>query len=270
MNILEMAMAAKMSGGGGGSGGGSWNDLTDRPFYKAVENVFFVDNESRTSTLNSGLGAYAVVLDHALEKMYRTEPCTVTWDGTTKTHNPVDVELMGTKFTAYGNVGLFAAAGLPAENTGEPYVLLFMENGYSYFITTDMSATDHTVSVIGKTDVCHKMEQEYIEIPFFDLIEMGLPNITHWNGSDLNHRGETVKTTVDTTELRTALSRGMVKVRYSYGGYPEDAIVIGRFDSGGLNQCEFTVTKPNYYDIIWFYVKSSTDTITAYATCFKD
>ena len=274
MNILEMAIAAKMGGGGNGGGSGgvtSWNDLKDKPFDKAVENVCFVDNESRTSVLDSTYGAYAVYLNMVLEKMYRTEPCIVTWDGTTKTHNPVDMELMGMKFTAYGNVGMFAAFGVPGENTGEPYVLVFMENGYSFFFTADMSATDHTVSVIGKTDVYYKMEQGYIDIPFFDLVEMGLPNITSWGRSDLSHRGETKTVEVDTKELINALNKGMVKVRFSYNNVFFVAVVTGCFDDNGseLVSCQFTVPMPNYYEMIWFYVEGNFNKITAYASYYN-
>lgn len=173
--------------------------------YKAVEVVRFVDNKSRTSELDSTYGAYAVNLGNIIGGMYRTEPCTIAWDGTTKTHNPVDMELMGMKFTAYGNVGMFAAFGVPGENTGEPYVLVFMENGYSFFFTADQSATTHNISVTGKAIVYHPVEQGFVEVPTLDFVKMGLPSV---GGADVDFP-------CDVTALNDVLMKNsLVKVRY--------------------------------------------------------
>lgn len=214
MDLMQLALMKKMGGGSGGAS--SWNDLKDKPFYKADEQHCFVDNKSYTSKLETSLGVpvYYVGLLNALDGMHKTKPCTITWDGITREHSPVDLELLGMKFTAYGNIGFFASFGVQAEDTGEPYVLVCEVGGTNSFFTMDTAEKNHVISIMGETVVVHQMAQEYIEIPTFDLSELGLEPFSD---------GHSASVFLDSTELVAALyemdaaaRKGSVRLRYKF------------------------------------------------------
>lgn len=243
MDIMSLLMAQRAGGGSGGSVNSvngvkpddsgnvalKYDDLEGKPVYKADEEVPFVKNETHTSALNeplNALGVLSVALYDALSGMLRAKNCTVTWDGVTKTHDPVDLELMGNKFTAYGNVGIFAAFGVSAENTGEPYVLMYLENGFTIVVTTDTVATEHAISISGFATVYHKLDQVYIDIPMFDLIEMGVTAVTI-NGDSAGFASD-----IDTSEIFSACEKGTVKFRFNIdngdgGIFPVECLALG-------------------------------------------
>ena len=206
-----------------GGGVTSWNDLTDKPFYEEVGQKHFVDNETHTSELDSTFGVYVYALRMRLLGMHLTEPCTVTWDGVERTHNPVALSLMGINFTAYGNVGLLAAFGASAEDTGEPYVLMYLENGYTIIFPTDTEPTEHTFSIIGTATLYHTMEQAYVGFPCFDLGAMGLPAIE-------NITGYTQSTEVNTLEILNAFNQGIVKLKVPFADDVITALVLASSD----------------------------------------
>lgn len=191
-----------------GGGASSWNDLKDKPFYKSIEKVWFVDNEKITSSLDSSFGAFTVPISRVkVEKMPRTGSCTVSWDGVTKEHQMVRIDAMAA--TAFGNLGMLAAIGMPGENTGEPYLFAIMDNGYCAALTMDSAPTEHIVSIAAETDVYHTMEQAYVEAPRIDFVALGLPAIPK---DGVNP----VSVDCDTTAICDLLERNnIVRVRFT-------------------------------------------------------
>ena len=266
MDILEMAMAAKMAGGGGttsiiktvngvgpdengnvtvevpeGGGAKSWNDLEDRPFGDAVEEVCLVNNKTYQSALNSTFGAYSFDISRfggrhgygLLYGMRKDQPCTITWDGMTKTYNPVPLNMMGVSFVAYGNIGMFAAFGYPAENTGEPFVGMFFDDGSATFFTVDTASTNHVVSITAKADVYKGLDMNYLGIPCLDLSAMGFSTFTLDGVQNVE---------MDTTALMANLRNGIVRV---FGDYMK-----------GNNKTPFTSTGFCHFDGVMCYVEA--------------
>ena len=184
-------------------------DKTDKPFYKAVEEVRFVDNKSFTSELNSNYGAYIVSLDMALEEMPLTGNCTVVWDDVSREHPVVEAELEGEKYHGFGNLAFFASFGIAGENTGEPYAVLVLPSGYAMAFTTDTAATEHTVSILADAPVYHPMEQSYLNIPTLDFVSLGLPTI--------QQTSDAFEVSGDFSAVMDLLLKNwVVKVRYNF------------------------------------------------------
>lgn len=198
---------------GGGSGGvTSWNDLKDRPFDKAVEEVRFVDNLTATSEYNSNYGAFCIYLEAALEQMPLTGNCKVAWDGVTRTHPIVEAEIQGEIYHGFGNLYMFSSFGLNAPNTGEPYAVLILPNRYAMVFTMDQSPAEHTVTVAADDAVYHPMDQRYLDIPTLDFVALGLSAIPQ-------NQSEAATIVGDFTDIyETLLKNWVVKVRFDSQG----------------------------------------------------
>lgn len=124
----------------GGSGGvSSWNDLTDKPFYKSEETILdgtfeFVDAGGEMS------GMYLHQIGDADFSLSDGQSYTVVWDG--KEYQCTAAIIMGE--VLMGNLGLAGMA-----DTGEPFCFMSF-NGVCAAGTFD-TAANHTVKVSTET-----------------------------------------------------------------------------------------------------------------------
>lgn len=166
MNILEMAMAAKMSGGNGGGGGGtgasSWNAVTGKPFdanniikpealpegypYKEQSEAVLVDE---TITVSTDVAQPAWGFDLVAGENYK-----VVWDGQ---EYKVTATLVHDMFPALGNLKYMDVG----PDSGEPFIIV---DGRSmagvYMVMAEPG--DHTVSITGVTEMVHPLDGSYL------------------------------------------------------------------------------------------------------------
>lgn len=184
MNILEMAMAAKMGGGnGGGSGGGtgasSWNAVTGKPFdanniikpealpegypYKEKgETVLLEPTTFEMGMLEGGLVGSQGRVDHNLQvgKTY-----IVTWNGAKYECEAVDAE--GGMDGMIGNAGLIS--GIVSE---VPFLIGFSDNPYMNFMILTEATGTYTVSIAELSETIHTMAPEFLPAG------VGVPTVT--------------------------------------------------------------------------------------------
>lgn len=128
-----------------GSGGvSSWNDLTDKPFYKEQETI--LDGTFEFVGTN---GLYIGQIKDGNFNLENGKSYTVIWDG--EAYQCVATTIEGA--TAIGNLGIVGQA-----DTGEPfYVVTIGEN--RVFGTLDTAAT-HTIKVC--TETIHTIDPEFL------------------------------------------------------------------------------------------------------------
>lgn len=128
----------------------------------------------------------------------------VVWDGTEYTVTAQSMTVVDVSMVYIGNLSI----GDGEPNTGEPFLIMYSTDTGCLVGTS--TAGSHTFSL--KTEggyEYNKLPQEFApEIPYFDLVEMGLPTITA--GQD------EVSVECDTVAIRNAIEKGAIKVRYNF------------------------------------------------------
>lgn len=186
---------------------GSWNDLTDKPL-QTVQTALFSDAALNFAYVsNYGSYIYETQDSSLLQKWYAAwKNAIVTIDG---------VQYMPEKQTAGGESFLGDAFRLQTGSsvTGEPYAIGVTNGWFVIALFADSAPEDisaketHTVSLTLENDV---IQSDYLPaVPEFDLTAMGLPCIPIG--------GDRVSVSCDTTDLRTALDKGLVKLSFKAG-----------------------------------------------------
>ena len=223
---LLLAMALRKRGTGGGVT--SWNDLTDKPFYAEYVETELVSGEY-DSRLDTTFGAYYVgptwpILNEVPKSL------TITLDGA-EYKDLTTTEVQGLGHLCGNLYFLNSIAGTSFEDTGEPFMAAVSETGITIFVL-DTEFTMHSVTVVAPIRVVHPISQDFIQIPTFDLNEMGLPTIP-FDGID-------VTTDADNTELFDALKKGCVRLKFTLGTYELSAIAYSVYNSSSQScYCHF-------------------------------
>lgn len=131
----------------------------------------------------------------------------VNWDGT-------EYEVTASPFMgAIPYIGNLALVEGEQENTGEPFLILYEDIITVY--TNDPGA-EHAISVTHAERAIRKLPSKFLaddvgnKLPFFDLKEMGMTDVTSMNA---------LKTlAVDTTQLRIAMGNGQIKIAFGVDG----------------------------------------------------
>ncbi len=195
MNILEVAMAAKMAGGGVSS----WNDIPDKPEgLPYVEKVYGEILPETTIEIdpNEGGGMLEGIVPSVIGNRY-----TVTWNG-------VDYECVcvDTGVPAYAHGLLGNGVMMGGEDTGEPFAIASVpESGVTIFACFDGS-TSAVLSVNGEIDIVHPIDSRCLpggDAGSFDLTALGLGEVVAG--------GEEMTIACDTTAIRAAMGIGTVK-----------------------------------------------------------
>lgn len=137
--------------GGSGEGGGgvtSWNDLTDKPFYKETNTVQFADSQS-IEFATAGQPA----IDAFPVELIENETYKITWDGVA--YNCVAYIPADGVPPVAGNAGLVGMDG----GNGEPFFIA-VENGSSLVFAQETGT--HTVSMEGHKVIYHKIDSSYL------------------------------------------------------------------------------------------------------------
>ena len=263
MNLARfLALSAFLRGGNSGTGGtggsaaqSDWNaaegepgHVLNRTHYKENKTHYFEENKTHYAG-NLGMGG---ILGFAVngtnlfffDKMKREKPCTITFDGVTTEHSPVQADLtdtLGMTGTFWGNLGLLSALGIPGENTGEPYVFFLENSGTGIFITTDTELTEHIVSMSQEIEVVRGLDLEYFNVPHIDLTELGISALT-------------MGTAEKVSEVDTDTSAILEKLKYGFACF--DAYF--RYSAEGeLNPVRFFATgsyRPTLNNGEWCFV----------------
>ena len=141
----------KNSGGGGVS---SWNDLTDKPFYRELEEDVLIFNEETFNAIDG-------IINFPVFSLILGESYNVRWNGKFYTCVAQDATLlMETESVMIGNSG----ALMGEEGTGEPFLIITTdaEGGMSRGMALDGSTTVK-IRLDGTTYVYHKLPDAYIE-----------------------------------------------------------------------------------------------------------
>lgn len=203
----------------GSSGGGAQSDwnaaegepghVLNRTHYSEFVYPTLVDGEF-TSQYMSVYGFFAIEAYYS-EEIEMPEKVTLVYDGVEyKDLTITRIDALGANFA--GNLFyLNSLVGTSFENTGEPFLATIGPSGCGVF-TLDTEPTQHTVVVIVQQEVVHKIPEKFIPaIPFFDLSEMGLPQIpsTGYVECDANAYAG------DMDRLCAALENGIVKIKFN-------------------------------------------------------
>ncbi len=113
------------------------------------------------------------------EKLKTTMPVYITWDGMTAKHNPVEAEIPGFgNVTLWGNLGLAAGFGVQGENTGEPYLMLWLENyAWPFILTTDQKETEHSVMICVDTSAKFGLGTADLTMPELNTFQFGFGRV---------------------------------------------------------------------------------------------
>lgn len=220
-----------------GVGVSSWNDLTDRPFgIVPAKTVLF---EGVPALMNSAAGSYVY---RAAQNFYLLPP----------ENTILGVDLGGNSYI--GHVSEVGVDSATAVFDGADLMVQF--DGYNIYFTTS-SATMPSVKLYLNSDVTVKIPSKYIQgvegtlpivtssdngkvlavqngewkatetesadIPFFDLVALGLPNVSRDNAVALE---------TDMTEIFAAHEKGFAKMAISVDGVRCEFVAQAYFSSG--------------------------------------
>ena len=151
MNILEMAMAAKM---GGGKGGGvlNWDDLTNKPFEKTVTEINLVSDEGFVYNEDSGAFIGSLISVPVVGETY-----TINYNGTE--YKLIAVETGGG--ILFGNLSALGEG----EDTGEPFLMIIIpEQNLLLCIPLD-GAVEVSVEIWGANITVKKLDRDFYDAP---------------------------------------------------------------------------------------------------------
>ena len=229
------------------SGGGTAVSQTDI----LPEQTIVLESEDATSTAAPfmHIDSTGGELYQAFSNLAVGETYIVVWDGETYECTAQDVsdqiELEdGVQYTraiaiALGNLPLFFDDAI---DSGEPFVAIFGDfsatdgdgtavtfqiAGFQTYPGIAAESVTHTVRIYQEADV------QVSEPPEFDLTAMGLPALTL--------DGTEVSVECDTTELRTALEKNLVKLSFTANTGTEQTVsgIVNAMCMGGSYQCGF-------------------------------
>ena len=151
---------------------------------------------------------FVVVEDKAmLEKLSQNDQTyIVIWDGT-------EYEVTASPFNGIPCLGNLSIEVPEHENTGEPFLFLHFDQ---WVVVTNDAGTEHAFSISHANRTIQKLDSKFLaddvgnKLPFLDLKEMGMTDVTSMNA---------VKTlSVDTTRLRVAMLNGQIKIAFGVDG----------------------------------------------------
>lgn len=160
MNILEMAMAAKMCGGGGSGGSDSGpidpSRLPEGYPYKAMGVVTLFEEQDVAVVENNGV-YIAEIPTTALADVAEGDVLQVLFDGALYNCN-VFVYAPDPSYSmlAAGNIGLTGTD----ENTGEPFFFAIYPEGLMFGTTS--SGDTHTIGISTPCEVSHPMSADFL------------------------------------------------------------------------------------------------------------
>ena len=149
--LYELCMNKSQGGTGGVT---SWNDLTDKPFYRELEESVIILQEQTFYAIDG-------TIDFPIFSLILGETYSIRWNGALYTCVAQDATpLMGMESVMIGNSG----ALMGEEGTGEPFLILTTdaEGGMSRGIALDGS-TSVKIRLAGPTYVYHTLSDAYIE-----------------------------------------------------------------------------------------------------------
>ena len=184
--------------------------IKNRPFY-AGDPVLTELLPETTLQFNGSDALYEALLPDApdilREKLSQNDQTyIVTWDGAE--YEMTASPLMGTPV-----LGNLAVEDESFGNTGEPFLFLYFD---SWIVETTEPGTEHTFSIAHAERAIHKLPSKFLaddvgnKLPFFDLKEMGMTDVTSMNELKLLK--------VDTSQLRIAMGNGQIKIAFGVDG----------------------------------------------------
>ena len=270
----------KIAESGGSGGVSSWNDLTDKPFYKTKQEILPESILTVTDMMATAVIGVELALGANVE---------VNWNGTIYNTVYRSQYIDDNFYMNYiGNLSIYGALlGVEWENTGEPFFGMIMD-GQAMFLVTDGS-TEITVSISAEVYV--PINEKYLpnngeadwnktdvgagfirNKPFYHILE----TVYEWDGditdkesakiSDtivlykissevpvgMNNRAYLVEQWTSASGIIADLYNGVLQDFYSYGDYefyygvsgiPEAVIVLK-----DLTSCEgLSLTKGVYF-----------------------
>lgn len=236
----------------------SWNDLTDKPFYK--ENGTGVILPKTYIMLDEGMAS----LPHLYLKAGNTY--TVYWNGTEYTCVAQEFSIEGVTGVLIGDASMFTGG----ESTGEPFVIpeSFGEENMCNLGALDGSATA-TLGINGETTIVHKLPTEYLD--------------TVWNAelTDkvvlLDEETVTVTDSATPASVRAPLSYAIADYDYAIVTYNGDKYVCEIYKTGThtwyIGNKEFIAGVSGQYNTgepFLYYSESETTMRKLYSTIVGD
>lgn len=145
-----------------GKGGGvsSWNDLTDKPFYKEQSEKVVL--EEQTVVTEAGFDHAIGVLVPNEAEIFDGETYEVVFNGEKYICVAKTLPEGLNKIVAVGNAGLSAGyvSSVGVEDTGEPFCFVA---GHNFMLGTKEAGT-YTISAKRITETIHHMSSEYLKL----------------------------------------------------------------------------------------------------------
>ena len=151
----------------------------------------------------------------------QSETYIVVWDGKEYEVTAEDASALDEGALVLGNGVAFGLSG-----NDEPFVIGWSIYGAT-FASLNETVTSHTIRIYQRVEAGSSL------IPEFDLTAMGLPALTL--------DGTEVSVESDTTELRTALEKNLVKLSFTANTGTEQTVsgIVNAMCMGGSYQCGF-------------------------------
>ena len=224
--------------------------ILNRPFYETTETIF-----NQTVELFEEEGGFSAAL-LPFGKLLEQTKYIVTYNGVKYECDAIDPGV-GIP-CALGNLSAFGGS-----NTGEPFLILatdFDEDGSSDLQVVDYTANTSATVKIEKPTELRKLERKFApEIPYFDLVSLGLPTLENGIINGKSNIGR---------ELYEALGNGLVKIRVKHQDYwgnevDATAVVTGKHYSTSVSTEEYLIG--------WFYITNNISRcVYIHITCSKD
>ena len=140
-----------------GGGVSSWNDLTDKPFYKEQGEVVVLAEQTVVTEARGDIGMGNLVSNEA--ELFAGETYEVVFDGKTYICVAQTVQAFG-DLVAVGNVGLSEqwVTSIGVEDTGEPFCFIV---GNGWILATKTAGT-YTISAKRMTETIKTIDPEFL------------------------------------------------------------------------------------------------------------
>ena len=185
-------LEGKVGGGSAGGGVSSWNDLTDKPFYKTTEKI---EVPSQTVSFTNQGGMYMGMIHATLNGSPNVGDIVfVNWGGQ-KFNCPVLASTEGT--TLIGNGAL---VGMGADN-GIPFGMMMHPDIGMQFMTAESGAS-RVISIEYETVTYHTLDNQYLNI---DQLDREISTFAHAGWCIGVTTKEEVKSFLDSVYGRKAL-----------------------------------------------------------------
>lgn len=210
--------------------------IKNRPFY-AGDSVLTELLPETTLQFTDGTASITDAPDLMLEKLSQNDQTyIVIWDGT-------EYEVTASPFDGIPCLGNISLELPELENTGEPFLFLYLNQ---WVVVTNDAGAEHTISVNHAEQAIHKLPSKFLvddvgnKLPFFNLKEMGMEDITGMN--------QIQPVMIDTTKLRYAMTKGQIKIAFGFNGTIIQTILNCGINAGNITYASALILNPQKID----------------------